>query len=729
MIKDLIQVKNTGNSNIIEFPYVCFDVESDGLDFFANEVVEICAIEFNLSGVIGDVLSFICCNQSGIMPAEATKVNGITTEMIKGKKSYLRDGIREIFASFVGKRPVVGQNVGFDIRMSKVAPTSSFDVLKMAKTVFVGQKNFKLIDICKKLGIEFNPEEAHRAEYDVRKTIPCFIELKKRLDVIRAENSTLPLFRSVAPEKVIANELTVEEYFEEEADEGVVLSERDKRMLATQAYSYSRISAFQRCPLQWYYLYIKKIKQESEPLIIGVTCHEIADVTSKWCYLELFKNKIKAMHTARHLELKKSGDDICKELSISGKFTYGKLAKALYHNRSKCEFVFGMGYLDLIYLMDEKLNINDYEIPSMPPYEVYNKIVTRAISKYNVTDGVSISEIKYIMNRFYNSHDFSLYPGDIIVTEKQIAFDKDWNIEDDWFGSNVFWRGKIDKIRWEGDIIDIEDYKTNRVVPSIKELKEDMQTKSYVMCVVYYVGRENVENIRVRLNYLRHNECLELIYTGNEIDDVISEVKTWINTYVEEIESQLANSKNAFKPCRNEYCSTCLLFQDGRCPLFDIKKIGDVKSTDFQVTNVNQCIKMYKQAELLKIQRDKIMKACSTFIKTAGDAPVLIDKVAKLDFHKTEMHRVDVPALITTLLKMKSDPDTNIDLKTILKHLSISKKNIDKLSDKIGVDISSLNTEDNEIFTRYIKQEFKALILKDEDEDEEENGEDGGKEQ
>jgi len=712
ILKELIQT-NDNNENI-KFPYVCFDVETDGLSHNKNEILEIVAIEFNKSGMIGEKFSFLCSNQSGIVPYKITELTGITSEMIKGKKSYLKDGIREMFATFVGDRPVVGQNVGFDIRFSKVAPKNSFDVLKMARTVFVGSKNFKLKDICKKLNIEFDAEKAHRAEYDVRETILCFIELDNRLQGIREDNATLPLFRSVASEKVIASEISVEEYINEKTKTGVVLTQNDINKITTQAYSYSRLNQYRRCALQWYYTYVLGKKQHSEPMVIGITCHDVADAASKWCYLELFINKLTVMLKNKYIKMKHAVQDVSKEFDISGDLTYRKLSKALYRNKKKCQWLFDTPFLDLLYLMDEKLNLNDYEVPSMPSYDIYNKIVYEKISKNNVIDEMSISEIKYIMRRFYNTHDFSLYPGDIMLTEKSLAFNKNWEVVDDWFGSDVFWRAKIDKIRWEGNLLDIEDYKTNRVVPSLKELKESMQLKSYIKCVVSYIGRENVENIRIRLNYLRHNEKLEIMYSGNEIDEIIAEVDIWIFSTIKDIESQLVDSKNAFKPCRNEYCSNCSLFQDGICPLFDIKKIGDVKSPDFIINNANQCIDMYKRTELLQIERDKIIKQCKEFAKKNENDVLLIDKVAKLDFHKTEVLKINVLELVLELLRMQDAQGTNIDLKTILRYLTISKTNAQKLSDRIGVNVFEIDGDS--IVTKSIRQEFKALVVKDDSE-------------
>ena len=114
-IKKLIQ----SDSNNIEFPYVCFDLETDGLSHFKNEVLEIVAIEFNESGIIGDIFSFLCKNRSGIVPKFIEGLTGITTKMIKGKKSYLGDGIREMFATFLKNRPVVGQNRSEERRVGK----------------------------------------------------------------------------------------------------------------------------------------------------------------------------------------------------------------------------------------------------------------------------------------------------------------------------------------------------------------------------------------------------------------------------------------------------------------------------------------------------------------------------------------------------------------------------------------------------------------------------------
>ena len=715
MIKKLIEADLSEEDYLERFPYVSMDTETDGTDVYRNEVVEVTAIEFNLKGEVGRNFTRLCRNKSGIMPEDVIKVHGITTEMMIGKPSFYKSdnpnmpSVREQLINFIQRRTVVGQNLWFDTSMTKIRPVATEDTLKMSRSYWALKKGNTLKDICIRLGFEWDDSQAHRSEYDVRMTILAFVNLKQMLDIRREENSVLPLFRDKAPEEIISKEIPVDEYIEKETDTGVILPEKHKKMIASQAYSYSRLKLYLTCPLKWYNTYILGKKESSAPLKIGITCHEIADLAAKWCYLNLFVNKFQVAMKNKIIKPVVKMDELRTHFSFSGDVTYRMIAEMLYKRRQSVQYVFGISYLDLIRVMDSELSMNEYEIPGMPPHDEYRKIITECFSKFNIVENDIMSEVSYIMRRFYQHHDFSLYPGDVVVTEKALAFDRDWNLVEDFYGDNVFWRGKIDKIRWEGDIIDIEDYKTNRVIPTLKELQEDMQLKSYLMCVVSYLGRENVEVIRIRLNYLRHNKSLEIVYAGDEIDDVIKEVRSWISATVAKVERHITGEKNVFAPKRNEYCSSCSLFLDGKCSLFDISKIKDVESDSFIVMDTQQCIDLYKQAELLEIKRAKILKACSTYVKNNDDDIILIDGNAELNFHPSDKVVYDTYTLVTELLKRKGSTARDFELKDILHHLSISKSNVEKISKAIGLNISELTTPG--IKKESISHKFTAKIL------------------
>ena len=99
----------------MRFPYVCVDVETTGLNPETDEVIEVCAIEFDENGVSGQVFNQLCSPMSGIIPKEVSTINGITLDMVQGKPNYLKDGIQRDLVEFCKGKTFVGHNiVGFD---------------------------------------------------------------------------------------------------------------------------------------------------------------------------------------------------------------------------------------------------------------------------------------------------------------------------------------------------------------------------------------------------------------------------------------------------------------------------------------------------------------------------------------------------------------------------------------------------------------------------------------
>ncbi|GAF74149.1 unnamed protein product, partial [marine sediment metagenome] len=106
-----------------EFEYVCTDVETNGLSHKVDEILEIVAIEFDLTGKTGKVLDYLCSPMSEYIPPKVSEINGITMDMVHDKPNYLKDGVQKEVAEFFGDRTIVGHNVvGFDLKFIKVNP-------------------------------------------------------------------------------------------------------------------------------------------------------------------------------------------------------------------------------------------------------------------------------------------------------------------------------------------------------------------------------------------------------------------------------------------------------------------------------------------------------------------------------------------------------------------------------------------------------------------------------
>lgn len=702
-----------------EFNYVCVDVETTGLNHQSDEVVEVTAIEFNLSGETGEAITQLCRPLIGYIPPVITKINGITWDMVKDKPNYIQDRIRENVAKFFGIKTIVGHNIiDFDIKFLKIRPKRMEDTLKMCRARYSGGN--KLKTACQRLGIEWKDEDAHRSEYDTRKCIELFVKIKELERKEQKLHEDAPLFASAIEERdrginkimssvphlggdgVISTKIkTGVQRF------GVIPTEGDKKLLATQAYSFSRINLFHQCKFKWYMIYIRKIKEiERDYLITGKITHKIAEWSGEWCYRELFANKLASWARTNKLSITdNTTNDISKDLGVPiADVTFHDFGYYLYKHPGKIKDHFEYrGLADIIYNIDKAIQSDSYEVPSMPDRESYNEIVEKAITLQGCVDPDIIKDIKYIMNRFYETKDFSLLPSEIILTEKRLAFDKDWNLLQDFYSNLAFIRGIIDVISYFGNCVIITDYKSSRKMATIEQLKEDMQMKTYVLLIYNFLPKDSYNKITVRVEYIRFGKIVE--YDIDDVKAVADSALSWINNSIQQVEKEMMKSDGlAFEPTRNEYCHACFLGEDGKCPLFSKAIHNNIEDPfSFIVKDVEDCQSAWKRVEANKAENTRLAKLCKTFVQGCADK-IPIDEHATLDFYTEESRSYFPIATMKILLEKK------LDMKDIIKFFRINASSMDELLARHNIKLT--NEELDKISKKKVVTKFDAFTQK-----------------
>lgn len=115
--------------------FVVFDLETTGLDPKKERIVEIGAAKFDKRGLIG---RFSVLIDPGIpMPAEASKVNGITDAMLAGKPSL--DEVMPDFLRFIEGTVLVAHNAPFDCSFIDAALSARFEQARKAKAEDLSQ--------------------------------------------------------------------------------------------------------------------------------------------------------------------------------------------------------------------------------------------------------------------------------------------------------------------------------------------------------------------------------------------------------------------------------------------------------------------------------------------------------------------------------------------------------------------------------------------------------------
>lgn len=173
--------RNKGN-RIVGFldEYTVFDLETTGLSTNHDEIIEIGAIKIRDREIVDSFSSLVKPHRK--IPMSATKVNGITNEMV-ADAPIIDDVITE-FIEFVGDDVLVGHNITtFDMNFiyDAIEETKGIQFNNdFVDTFYVAKKflnydeveNYKLSTLCDFYNVE--NENSHRAMGDVVATWMCY---------------------------------------------------------------------------------------------------------------------------------------------------------------------------------------------------------------------------------------------------------------------------------------------------------------------------------------------------------------------------------------------------------------------------------------------------------------------------------------------------------------------------------------------------------------------------
>lgn len=195
MVNDGTPVVMGADNSPIDGEYVVLDIETTGLSYLRDRIIEIGAVKIK-NGSVCDRFSALIDPEISI-PQNIVELTGINDEMVAGKPKVSE--VLPLFLEFAGNSVLVAHNARFDISfIKKNAKDMGIDInnqvldtLTLSKLVFPELKKHKLDIVAKHLNIKL--ENHHRAVDDAE----CAgMILMKCMEVIKGEGaSTLsPLF-------------------------------------------------------------------------------------------------------------------------------------------------------------------------------------------------------------------------------------------------------------------------------------------------------------------------------------------------------------------------------------------------------------------------------------------------------------------------------------------------------------------------------------------------------
>ena len=154
---------------------VAIDIETTGLDPEKDAIIEIGAVRFNERRIEGEWNFLI--NPGRQIPPFITQLTGITNNMVSGAPSI--DTILPDLQRFVGKLPVLGHNVRFDLsflrRYKLFGLNDVLDTYELASVLLPTASRYNLGALAQSLGILL--PATHRALDDARVTRAVYMQL------------------------------------------------------------------------------------------------------------------------------------------------------------------------------------------------------------------------------------------------------------------------------------------------------------------------------------------------------------------------------------------------------------------------------------------------------------------------------------------------------------------------------------------------------------------------
>jgi DNA polymerase-3 subunit epsilon len=185
--------------------FIAFDLETTGIKPSEDMIVEVGAVLFDGNQAVKGYGALV---DPGIpIPAEASAVNGITDDMLRGKPKIL-DVLGE-FAEFCGDLPLVAHNAPFDFKFlledvklhRGAAPKGVvLDTLPLARKVFPGLPNYKLWTLVRHF--QFPSGTFHRAEEDSAYCGLLFDKIVQTLEMRGEPCSPIDLVRMIGKEEL-----------------------------------------------------------------------------------------------------------------------------------------------------------------------------------------------------------------------------------------------------------------------------------------------------------------------------------------------------------------------------------------------------------------------------------------------------------------------------------------------------------------------------------------------
>ena len=166
-------------ATLLDEAWVALDVETTGLSSDEDQIIEVGAVRFRGSETLDTFQSFV--NPGRILDPFVTRLTGITNDDLRDAPGF--SSVAAALAAFVGRSPLVGHNVSFDLgfleRHGLRIPNQLCDTWELAYFLLPRQSSYALESLAEWANAD--DSRYHRAVDDAHATRRLFVRLLEDL--------------------------------------------------------------------------------------------------------------------------------------------------------------------------------------------------------------------------------------------------------------------------------------------------------------------------------------------------------------------------------------------------------------------------------------------------------------------------------------------------------------------------------------------------------------------
>ncbi|MBU4689495.1 PolC-type DNA polymerase III [Mycoplasma zalophidermidis] len=172
------------SGKITDHSYVSFDIETTGLSPKFHELIEYGSYVINVNKIAPQPTQFLVKPKEKIKPY-TTQLTGITQKDIDSTGLDCKVALQKIYDDLNGKI-ALAHNAKFDYNFIKeqfrlnnmeFPNVVVIDTLAVSRLIFSERKKHSLGDLAANLGVNYNPNVAHRGDYDAKVLADIWLEM------------------------------------------------------------------------------------------------------------------------------------------------------------------------------------------------------------------------------------------------------------------------------------------------------------------------------------------------------------------------------------------------------------------------------------------------------------------------------------------------------------------------------------------------------------------------